>query len=88
MPHFASRARSAFYASPSDTRTLGTVEAFRIMAQAAPEAAKIWLETIRGVTRKEIEAIVQEVPPNRMSEVARRFTVELIAVNQERLLEL
>jgi hypothetical protein len=88
VPHFASRARSAFYASPADSRTLGTLEAFDRVAQTAPEAAKTWLQTIKGVTRKEIEVMVQEVPPNRMSEVTRRFTVELIVVNQQRLLRL
>lgn len=88
VPHFASRARSPFYASPTDIRTLGTLELFAGFAQAAPEAAKTWLQTINGVTRKEIEAIVHEVPPNRMSEVARRFTVELIMVNQQRLVKL
>jgi hypothetical protein len=85
VPHFASRARSAFYASPTDTRTLRTLEAFERFAQAAPAAAEIWLETIRGVTREEIESIIQKVPPNRMSEVARRFTLELIAVIEPRI---
>ncbi len=88
VAHFASRARSAFYASPADSRTLGTLEAFASVAQAAPAAAKIWLRAIQGVTRQEIEAIVQEVPRDRMTDVTRRFTVELIVVNQERLLKL
>jgi hypothetical protein len=88
VTHFASRARSAFYASARDTRTMGTLEAFERFAQAAPAAAKIWVETIQGVTREEIEAIIQGVPPNRMSDVARRFTLELIMANQERLVRL
>jgi hypothetical protein len=88
VAHFASRARSAFYATTADSRTLGTLEAFGRFAQAAPAAAKIWMERIRGVTREEIEAIVMEVPPDRMSDVARRFTLELIMANQERLLRL
>jgi hypothetical protein len=88
IPHFASRARSAFYASSTDSRTLGTLEAFDHFAQAAPGAATIWLERIRGVTREEIEAIIREVPPNRISEVAGRFTLELIMANRERLLTL
>jgi hypothetical protein len=88
VAHFASRARSAFYSSASDSRTLGTLEAFDRFAQAAPAAARVWLDTIRGVTREEIEAIVKEVPPNRMSDLARLFTLELIMANQERLLKL
>jgi hypothetical protein len=88
VAHFASRARSAFYASASDTRTLGTLEAFDLFAQASPAAAKIWLGAMKSVTREEIAAIIMEVPPNRMSEVARRFTLELIMANQARLLKL
>jgi hypothetical protein len=86
LPHFASRARSAFYALPSDRRTLRTLETFERFAESAPAAGKIWLETIRGVTPEEIESIIREVPRDRMSMVARRFTQELILVNQERLL--
>jgi hypothetical protein len=86
VAHFATRARSALYATPSATRTLGTLEAFDCFREVAPVAAKIWLETIRSVTRQEIETMIQEVPPNRMSVVARRFTLELMAVNRERLL--
>ena len=92
IPHFASRARSAFYASPADDRTLGTLEAFARFAQTSPTAANIWLEKIRSVTAEEIKAIIQEVPPDRMSEVARRFTLAftlaLIMANQQRLLKL
>jgi hypothetical protein len=88
VAHFVSRARSAFYASPADSRTLGTLEAFASFAQAAPAAAKIWLERIGSVTREEIKAIIEDVPPDRMSDVARRFTLELIVANQQRLLKL
>jgi hypothetical protein len=86
--HFAGRARSAFYDSPGSGRTLGTLEAFERIAQAAPEAANAWSNAIKGVTTQEIEAIIREVPPERMSEVTRRFTLELITVNQQRLLTL
>lgn len=86
IPRFAARARSAFYASMTDSRTLGTAEAFARVAESAPQAAKVWLDAIRSVTRAEIEAMIREVPPDRMSEVTRRFTLELIAVNQKRLL--
>jgi len=41
---------------------------------------------MQGVTREEIGAMIREVPPDRMSEVTRRFTLELILVNQQRLL--
>jgi hypothetical protein len=56
------------------------------VAAGAPGAAKIWLGAMKVVTRAEIESMIREVPPERMSEVTRRFTLELIMVNQERLL--
>lgn len=87
VPHFSSRARSAFYASAQEERTLGTLEAFVRVAEAAPQARRFWLDAIKGVTREEIEGMIREVPPDRMSEVTRRFTLELIMVNRERLLK-
>jgi hypothetical protein len=50
---------------------------------AASEASE---QAIGGVTREEIEATVREVPPDRMTDVTRRFTVELVVTNQHRLL--
>ena len=88
IPNFASRARSAFYGSPQDERPLGTVEAFQAFHEAAPEAGKIWLDRLEGVTSGETEAIVWEVPPARMTTITRRFTVELLAENRRRLIEL
>ena len=86
--HFAARARSAFYVSKDATRPLGTVEVCNSVSAVAPNAAKIWLETMNSVTPDEIEAIIREVPPNRMSAVTRRFTLELLVANQTRLLDI
>jgi hypothetical protein len=88
LPHFAKAARSPFYESVNSTRTLGTVETFSAFAKFDPEAAQIWLNQIKNVTREQIEGIVQQVPRKRMSDVAQRFTIELLMVNQQRLLEL
>lgn len=88
LPKFAKRARSAFYATAESSRVLTTVDAFSAFAAAAPEAGRIWLAQLASVTIAEVEAIVREVPPNRMSAVTRRFTTELLDVNQQRLLAL
>jgi len=88
VAHFATKARSAFYRSNADSRPLGTVDAFIQFAEASPKAAEVWLEAIKGVTRDEIYSILREVPPNRMSETTRRFTLELLMANQARLLKL
>lgn len=85
---FAARARSAYYGTAEAGRTLGTVAAFSAFAASAPVAAKTWQARLAGVTMAEVESIVREVPPHRMSAVTRRFTTELLSVNQQRLLAL
>jgi hypothetical protein len=83
VPRFASRARSAFYASPAETSSMKTFDAYRAFADLDPEAARIWLDRLRSVTSGEMERILHEVPPNRMSEITRRFTLELLMANQD-----
>ena len=83
---FVERGRSAFYASPADTRPLELHEAFRAFAQRTVGAAGAWLHRLQTVKREEISAILEKVPANRMSETCKRFTVELLLANQRRLL--
>jgi hypothetical protein len=85
--HFARRARSAFYGKASDAKPLGTFQAFSALAHLAPGGARCWLDCLTKVPRKSMQHILAEVPPKRMSKIARRFTLELLTQNQERLLK-
>jgi hypothetical protein len=86
IPYFCQRARSSFYRSEEDTRPLSTMDAFADFARRTADAARIWLSQLSGVTRDEIRAIIEEVPSERMSPVAKEFTFQLMVVNGERLL--
>ena len=88
LPNFAKRALSRFCASPADHRLLSTLDAFSRFAEVDSAAARVWLNELERVTPDEIQFIVQEVPPNRMSEIAHVFTQELLLENQRRLLQL
>lgn len=83
---FAGRGRSAFYGSLEDTRPLELREAFRAFAQNT-NAARVWLDRLRAVNQNEISSILERVPAERMSEICKRFTLELLLTNQRRLLE-
>jgi len=87
MPAFAGRARSAFYADPSDSKTMLTVEAFDAFARRRPDAAKIWLEQLSVIDQSAWTGILDRIAPQRMSRVARDFTSALLAENRRRLLE-
>lgn len=84
---FAARAASAFYGDAADKKTLSALEVFRRFAQYALVGANLWLERLRTVTPETVNALLNEVPPQRMSPITREFTFELLMINQERLLE-
>jgi hypothetical protein len=82
---FARRARSAFYALATAPRPLGTVEAFTAFAGFAAPAARIWLARLAEVGQPAIHRILDQVPDQRMSTIAKEFTLVLLMANQLRL---
>lgn len=87
LDHFASRARSGFYESPNDAKTLPVLDAFQHFANREPESARIWLGKLAEISQIAVDAILAEIPPKRMSPVTREFTLKLLMINQRRLLE-
>src|ERR1035437_3880570 len=86
MEHFAGKARSGFFKARQDKKTMFTLDVFHHFAQLEPGAAKIWLEKLNGIGSDVVDAILAEVPPQRMSPITRQFTLALLNINQRRLL--
>jgi hypothetical protein len=84
---FAARARSAFYVTRDDGKTLSSLEVFQRFAEKDSGAARIWLGKLGEIRQVAVDAILAEIPPQRMSPVARQFTSKLLMINQHRLLE-
>lgn len=84
--HFAARARSAFYADRESPRPLSTFDAWREFSQRVPNEARQWQERLKQVEPAHILAILDQIPPDRMSAICRRFTLDLLMENQNRLL--
>jgi len=87
VEHFAGRARSGFYATPQDSKTMPALEVFRQFASRDQEAARIWLGKLAEISQVAVNAILAEIPPQRMSPVTREFTLKLLIINQSRLLD-
>lgn len=87
VEHFAGKARSGFYATPNDNKTMSALGAFQHCAQRDEKAAKIWLGKLNEINQDMVDAILAEVPPQRMSPITRKFTLKLLMINQRRLLE-
>jgi len=84
---FAERGRSALYATGTDTRSLGTLDAFVAFADRSPTARHAWFERLLAVNPSNVSSILERVPSDRMSPVCKEFTLALLNENQRRLLE-
>jgi hypothetical protein len=83
---YASKSRSAIYASASDAKPLLNLELFQRMAQLRPQAAAVWLQALAQVRADEIMEILAQVPQARLSPIAETFAHQLLLHNQQRLL--
>ncbi len=84
---FADRGKSPFYGSAADQHPLTLRQAFRSFGERVPIAVAAWLARLREVNREAVWSIIQNVPSHRMSETCMRFTMELLSMNQQRLLD-
>jgi hypothetical protein len=84
---FAAKAKSSFYAVETDVRRLGTLDAFLAFGSESPRAMQEWLRRLAIVEPSEVSDILNQVPQARMSPTTREFTLQLLTVNQRRLLQ-
>ncbi len=88
MNNYVLRAKSAFYPSFDDTKPLTTIDAFKMIKEADPKAARYWLEQLSRISILDTRAILSKIPKNEMTEVALEFAQKLLELNRERLLEI
>lgn len=86
VPYFAAKARSAFFADVVASRPMTTYAAWRAFAALAPGAATAWRTRLAAIDSPTVQAVLEEVPPNRMTAVCREFTMALLAENRRRIL--
>ena len=70
-----------------DGKTLLAIDAFRGFTARDIKAARIWLGKLSEISQSVVDAVLAEVPPHRMSPVTREFTLQLLMINQRRLLQ-
>jgi hypothetical protein len=87
MPAFVRKGRSAFYRSSEEKRPLELKAAWQAFAIHARNAADAWIDRLEAIMPDQVEQIINQVPTSRMSSISKRFTMELLQANQQRLLE-
>jgi hypothetical protein len=88
MQQYVARARSAFYASPTDTRPMSTLNAFRETGIRRPRAAQAWITRLKRLSSQDLEVIFADISSDRISAVARDFAIKMLSLNAQRLLTL
>ena len=88
MEAFARKARSALYRHEADKRPLSTLDAFREATFRNRKAANRWLDALEDVADVEIATIIDNVPEERISNMAAEFAKRLIFVNKKNLRDL
>jgi len=86
MDAYVKRARSAFYSTASDTKPLSTLEAFVEAATRRRDAARFWLSKLEGISLSDPRSIIDRVPKEEMSNIAKEFSQRIIELNRQRLL--
>ena len=80
------RARSGFFHREGDRRTMHPVDAFRLAAEAQPEAAQAWLDKLADVREDDVQALFARIPASRISPVGTEFALNVLTLNREALL--
>jgi hypothetical protein len=86
---YVRNARSAFFpqdAVNSSVKPLYTIEAFEQAARRSPDAAQAWKMRLKAISENKILSIFENVSDNLMSETAKNFTLKLLSMNRERIL--
>jgi hypothetical protein len=83
---FAKRAKSGFYGSTDDSRTLRSHDCFAKWREIDKAAADYWIERLGRLEVEQFSDLIDRVPEARMTSSAKEFTLELLQTNQQLLL--
>lgn len=82
---YVQRAKSYFYLKDKRLRTLKAFEYFGILN---PLAALSWLEQLNELTNDIMQAIIEPVPAEVMSDVSKKFAYEMLCCNKSNMMAL
>lgn len=82
------KACGALYGEEGDRRPLQTHEAFGRAARRSPQGASHWLAKLRLLDSSSWEAVLERLPENRPSAIARRFASRMLDLNRSHLVRL
>jgi len=85
---YVAKCRSAIYARVGDNKAMFTIDVFRTVARLYPHAALLWLDRLSMISKEETRSLFDQIPKERISEIAIEFAQNILEINQHKLLEL
>lgn len=86
---YVRRARSAMYPNVSGDKKAKAylnLELFEIAAKLDRVAARAWIAKLSAIPTEAIRSILDQIPPEHISDIGRDFTDTLLSLNRDRLL--
>lgn len=83
---YATRARSAFFRTVTDTKPMSTLGAFVAAARLRRQAGRFWLNKLAAMDAASITRIFERMPVSEMSEISQQFANQILKINRDRLL--
>jgi hypothetical protein len=83
---YVTKASSACYADTKANKTLETLTCFQAFAEHSPDAATEWINRLESINENDVRDIIRRVPSRRMSDISKKFTLELLNENKKRIL--
>lgn len=84
---FVSKARSELFRINADKKPLSTIDAFYNSVDGRKKAKDHWLSKLRNLTNENIFDIFNNIPNESITEISRKFAIQMVLENKKRLLE-
>jgi len=83
---YVEKSRSAMYRDSNDRKPMLTFDLFQAIAKQYSGSAKIWLDQLAKVPMQDVKSIFRQIPEHRISPVAVDFSLKMLEINKNRLL--
>jgi hypothetical protein len=83
---YASRARSGFFRTVTDTKPMSTLDAFVAAARLRRQAGRFWLNKLSAMDAASTTRIFEGMPVSEMSGISQQFANRILQINRDRLL--
>lgn len=85
MQGYLSKATSAFFDAG---RSVHVRESFRRAALRHKDAGRVWLRLLESISSEQVREVLERVPHDRISNVAREFAQKVLELNRLALLDM